>query len=128
MSSRRHIPLETKLAATLLQLGHVEYDHAKAMTAAQICSLYAFDHYPIRAVDGGPDEPWNLVPRLIRAHRDKTAKIDQPAIAKDRAIARREEEFRRRLLAKDRGEPRSQSRWPKRKMQSGRRFTGRGAE
>jgi hypothetical protein len=84
--SRTAPSLETKLAATLLALGHIPYEDAKQMTARQITSLYHFDHYPIRHTDGGPSEPWNLVPRLIAAHREKTAKVDQPAIAKDRNI------------------------------------------
>jgi hypothetical protein len=39
-----------------------------------------------------------------------------PQIAKTRRIGKAQEEFRARLLAKDRGEPRPPSRWPKRKM------------
>ena len=92
----------------------IPWEHAKAMTSDQIISLFHFDHYPIRAEAGGPALPWNLVPRLIRAHRRKTAKVDIPEIAKIRHVIAAEAEFRARLLAKDRGEPRPPSRWPKR--------------
>lgn len=90
MSKRAHISLETKLASALLALGHIPYLHAKLMTAAQIISLYDFDHYPIRKVDGGPDEPWNIVPLGIMEHRKKTAETDIPQIRKgDRLRAAR---------------------------------------
>lgn len=85
---RQHISLLTKLAATLLQLRGpdgeplIPYEHAKLMSAEQICSLYEFDHYPIRKADGGPDEPWNLQPLGIIAHRIKTAGRDKPELAK----------------------------------------------
>jgi hypothetical protein len=84
------------------------------MTSAQIISLFEFDHYPIRAEAGGPALPWNLVPRLIRAHRRKTAKIDIPEIAHIGRVQEAEAKFRARLLAKDKGEPAPRSRWPKR--------------
>jgi hypothetical protein len=55
------------------------------------------------------------VPRLIRAHRRKTAKRDLPEVAKIRQVTA-EAEFRTRLLAKDLGEPRRKSHWPKRSL------------
>jgi hypothetical protein len=54
------------------------------------------------------------VPRLIRAQRCKTAKRGLPEVAKIRRVTAAEAEFRARLLAKDLGEPRRKSRWPKR--------------
>lgn len=83
---RRKLSLKAKLAATLLKLGHIPYEHSKQMTADQIISLFHFDHWPIRHADGGPDEPWNLEPRLIADHREKTAVIDVPQIAKGKRI------------------------------------------
>ena len=82
MTGRAHINLTTKLASALLALGHIPYADAKLMTADQICSLYHFDHYPIRKADGGLDEPWNLQPLGIMDHRVKTAKKDKPELAK----------------------------------------------
>src|SRR5689334_2961452 len=67
---------------------------------------FEFDHYPIRAEAGGPELPWNLTPRLIRAHRRKTAKRDVPQIAKIKRVQAAEADFRARLLAKGHGLPR----------------------
>ncbi len=110
--------LSTKLAAALLQLRDdetgqplIEWRHAQNMSATQINSLFQFDHYPIRHEAGGPSEAWNLVPRMIREHRVKTAKIDVPQAAKIKRISREQEAFRQRLLAKDRGEEKPKSRW-----------------
>jgi len=74
VAGRKKISLEIKLAAALLTLGDIPYEDGKLMSARQICSLYHFDHYPILKVHDGPDQPWNLVPRLIRPHREKTKK------------------------------------------------------
>lgn len=92
--------LKTKLAAALLKLGDVPHEHAKQMTADQVICLYQFDHYPIRKCDGGPDEPWNLVPRLIKEHRTKTATIDQSQIAKGKRIRRKWAAHRQRMEVK----------------------------
>ena len=106
----------TQLASALLALGDIPHEHAAQMTAEQIISLYQFDHYPIRKSDGGPDEPWNMRPMLIAAHREKTAKIDQPAMTKDRAIGDAEVLHMLRMMAKAAGEPR-----PERKLKWWRR-------
>lgn len=116
--SRAHISLETKLAAALLALGHIPYEHAKLMTARQITSLYQFDHYPIRKDDNGPDEPWNIAPRLILAHRLKTSKFDRPQLAKADRLSDAQIAFRERLLATN-PQLKSAYRFPKgRKLQS----------
>lgn len=114
---RKRISDRTKLAAALLELGQVSFDDAKAMGRENFLSLYHFDHGH-RHAEGGSDEFWNLTPRLIPPHREKTRTIDMPAIAKGKRIRRANEDHARRLLAKDRGEPRPQSRWPKRKLVS----------
>lgn len=100
MSARAHIPLKEKLAAALSQMlrddGNgklvpiIPYDDAKQMTADQILSLFAWDHYPIRKVDGGADRHFNLVPRLIGEHRTKTATVDVPQMRKADRIRKRE--------------------------------------
>lgn len=118
--------LTTKLAAALLQMRDaggeriIPHDDAKKLTSAQIVSLFQFDHDPIRRTDGGPDEAWNLTPRLIRAHRIKTAKIDQPAMAKDRRIDDKWSAFTR-AMAEGRKLKRAVSSWPKRKLTGSRR-------
>lgn len=124
--TRRHLSVKTKLAAALLQVRDaqgdpfISWEHAKAMSADQIISLFHFDHYPLRHEAGGPDEPWNLVPTLIAEHRRKTAKIDVPEIAKIKRVTKAEEEFRRRVLAKVMGGdfPKTwgKRKWPKRSM------------
>lgn len=114
MSGRAHISLETKLASALLALGHVSYAHAKQMSARHILSLYQW-HHNIPHAEGGGDVFWNLQPELIAAHREKTATVDVPRIAKNKRLSAKHEEFRRRLLAKEPGvSVRPPSRWPKR--------------
>lgn len=50
--------------------------------------------------DPPANDPAHLVPRSKQAHREKTARQDVPAIAKTRRLAREQEDFRRRMLAK----------------------------
>lgn len=114
MAKRPHIPLKEQLAAALRDLmvpdgkgGYeraIPWEHTRNMTAGQIISLFHRDHHPIRKEMGGPDLHWNLQWRFLGDHRAKTAKIDQPAIAKSRRITAAETEFRQRLLAKAAGE------------------------
>lgn len=94
----------------------IPWDDSKLMTAAQIASLFQFDHYPIRHEAGGPAEPWNLVPRLIAAHRVKTAKIDIPEAGKIKRVSREQEEFRARMLKPRDQREQKRSKWPKRPM------------
>lgn len=110
MSKRPYIPLKTRLAAALCQMLRpnadgkwervIDYQSAKAMTEDQILSVFAWDHDPIPKHRDGPDEHWNLVPRPILEHREKTAKIDTPGAAKDKRVMARQEEFRRKMLAR----------------------------
>ena len=53
------------------------------MTADQVISLFQFDHdpHPHAAPFNGPSLHWNCTPRLILAHREKTATHDVPMIA-----------------------------------------------
>lgn len=112
----------TKLASALLQIkgddgqALIPWEDAKLMTAEQIISLFQWDHYPFRHEAGGPAEAWNLVPRFIREHREKTAKIDAPEIAKIKRISPAEEEFRQRLLTPRQDRQPKRSKWPKRPM------------
>jgi hypothetical protein len=119
---RKSLNLTTKLASALLAIRDhkgrplIEWEHAKLMSAAQIISLFEFDHWPIRHEAGGPDEPWNLFPRFIHEHRIKTAKIDVPEAAKIKRISKTEEEFRQRLLTPRQDRTPKRSKWPKRPM------------
>lgn len=120
MSPRRHITLKTKLASALLALGHVPYLDAKQMSADQLISLYQW-HHNMRHADDGTDHFSNLEPLLITAHREQTAKIDAPAMAKDRKIGRAVAAHQTRMVAKIQGEPKPPSRWAK-----GRKIASRG--
>jgi hypothetical protein len=76
----------TKTAAALMMLGHIPYNDAKQMTENQFLSLFEW-HHGIPKSEGGPDEFWNLTPLLRKAHRDRTAAIDVPRIAKNKRVA-----------------------------------------
>jgi len=99
--ARDHIPLKTQLAAALSQLAEIPYEHARAMSADQIISLFHRDHGIFHAW-GGADEHWNLRFRLIADHREKT-KIDVGIIAKAKRLTKAQEAFRARMLAKQTG-------------------------
>ncbi|UYO50282.1 HNH endonuclease [Rhodopseudomonas palustris] len=110
MAKRAHISVTTKLAAALLTIRRpnengelvpvIAFEEAQKLTAAQIISRFEFNHYPIPHALGGPDAPWNLEPLPKAEHRQITADVDIPRIAKVKKISKAEEEFRRRLLAK----------------------------
>jgi hypothetical protein len=98
---RAHISLKTKLAATLLNMLRSErtfagevwvpiipHEEAKTLTADEIIARFHFDHYPIPHAQGGPDEPWNLTPMPTFDHKEKTAKIDVPQIAKTKRVTK----------------------------------------
>lgn len=136
MSSRAHIPIKVRYAAALLQICEpgttvelIPYDHAKLMSADQIISLFHADHYPEPKADGGPDEPWNLMHRLIAAHREKTAKIDVPTIAKGKRLRRNRAEHQAVMAGEPIIRPRRKAKiaarvnpWPKgRKIESRRK-------
>jgi hypothetical protein len=130
MKPRKKLPLKTKLASALLQMVKpdeegrfvpvIPYEAAKTMTADQIIGHYQFDHGIHHAL-GGSDEPWNITPRPTKAHREKTAKIDIPAIAKTKRLSRVNEELQREVLAKPAGQkrrkrgkiPARKNPWPK---------------
>lgn len=95
--TRKHIGLKTKLAATLRELFRIPYDHAKLMSEDQVIALAHFDH-AIYHAQGGGDDHHNLTPMLIAGHREKTAKIDIPQIAKTKRLSKEHEEFQRRIL------------------------------
>lgn len=87
------------------------------MSEGHVLSLVQWDHYPRRKSEGGTDDFFNLVPRAILEHREKTAKIDIPEIAKNKRLDEEHREFQRRILLKGSGEPsKPPSRWPKRKF------------
>lgn len=116
---RKAVSLKSKLAAALRELAEIPMDHARQMTADQVISLFQFNHILLhRDHQHEPwvDDHWNIEPLLIKAHRERTAKIDVPQIAKTKRISQAHEEFRARLLQpRDQRLPR-QSKWPKRSL------------
>lgn len=110
---RKEPTLKDKLAAALREIAQIPMDHARLMTADQMLSLFQF-HHILYHTDSGIDEHWNLEPMLIRPHRERTAKIDVPQIARTRRISATEEEFRRRMLTPRDERPVKRSRIPSR--------------
>jgi hypothetical protein len=125
MKTKRKPPtMAEKLASALLEVQRLRGDpipreHAKLMHAEQICSLYQFDHDAGFACHGVDNHPTMLTPKLRPEHKEKTAKIDQPAIAKCDRREKAQEEFRAIVLAKSgQGEApaRKSSGWGSRKF------------
>lgn len=96
MTRRAKISDRTKLAATLCALFDIPWEHQCAMHEDQVLSLVHFDHHPRRKVDGGSDLFSNLRPLLIAGHREKTAEIDQPEIAKGKRLRESERQHQER--------------------------------
>ncbi len=105
MKPRRSPNLTEKLASTLLLLKVgdewlIPEPLRSTGSAKQICALIHFDHDPIPYANGGTTAPQNLTPRGIAQHREKTATVDLPRIAKGKRLERTHEEFRALLLRK----------------------------
>lgn len=118
--TRKHISLKTKLAAAICQL-FLTHDEAQALSEEQVLQLVAWDHYPIPHAEGGPDTHFNLTATLVPGHKEKTAKIDIPGIAKRKRISKTHEEFRQRLLTPRDERPPRTSRWGSRQFPSRRK-------
>lgn len=117
---RAYVSFKTKLAAAIASM-FLTHDEAKALSEDQVLSLVAWDHDPIPHTHDGPDVHFNLVPRLIPGHREKTAKIDVPMIAKTRRLSKEHEDFQRRLLKPRAERPVKKSRWGSRPFQKRRK-------
>lgn len=76
-------------------------------TAADICAAVDLHHWRDYHALGGTNEPQNLEPMLREDHRIETATKTIPQIAKTKRIRKKEEEFRRKILAKSGLEPES---------------------
>lgn len=128
--ARGYISLKTKLASALLTIvrpnaeGKLEpvipHEEAKGLSADEVISRFDFHHYPIPHAHGGPDEHWNLEPMPRSLHREITAKIDIPRIAKTKRLSKSQEEFRRKVMEKPCGAKREKTgNWPQgRKLRS----------
>jgi hypothetical protein len=119
VSGRGYIKLTDKLAAALRELFQIPYEHAKLMSAEQVLSLVQWNHIHYHADmkdDPDRDAHWNLEPMLIQTHRERTAKIDIPQIAKTKRISKQHEEFKRLMLTPRDERLERKSRWPSRKF------------
>lgn len=135
--SRKPIKLKTKLASALCHMlrpdehGHlvrvISHDEAKRLTEDEIIARFDWHHHPIPKAHGGPDVHWNLDPLPGDDHDEITAKVTVPTIAKGKRITVKQESFRQRLLAKDRGEPKPRSKWASRPLRSRNSFEKRAA-
>lgn len=137
MTTREHrkaIPLGVKLHAALLALGYsdeeivggaLEWDHCPAL-ALRFVDPETGEMTP------APNDPRYIRPMRKGEHAEKTfgrpattAGSDIGAAAKVRRITKQQEEARRRMLAKDAGEPRKKSgRIPSRGFPKRKRTTG----
>ena len=80
----------------------LDREWAKKQSAQQIIDrfnrLVEYDHWPIPVAWGGSNHPTNLTPLVKKAHRQKTAKFDAPAIAKVRRAKKKREKERAELM------------------------------
>jgi hypothetical protein len=104
----------------ILELEGVEYDREKVkrVEAGYVRSLFECDHYPVAVALGGTNHPSNLRHRLVAEHRLKTAKRDNPEIAKSVRLSKAHDEFMARVLAIKNGEPLGETRGRKSKFAS----------
>jgi hypothetical protein len=125
LRKRKHMPLGVKLAAALHQLGlfgvAVDFDHVPPL------ALRERDPATGRYT---PDEndPRYIVPMARLAHRAKTnggpvtcADGDIHKIAKAKRLAKKQAEFRARVLERPPREEKSKNRWPTQKFQTRRK-------
>lgn len=118
--TRKHISIKTKLAAAICQL-FLTHDEAVALSEDQVLLLVHWDHCPVPHAEGGPDAHFNLVAALVPGHREKTAKIDIPGIAKRKRITKAHQDFQRLMLTPRDQRPPRPSRWGKRPFPSQRK-------
>jgi hypothetical protein len=96
---RPHVNLKTKLASALCQMLQddgagklvrvISYEESKRLNEDEILARFDWHHYPIPKAHDGPDVHWNLEPIARAKHREITAKVDIPAIAKSKRIRAR---------------------------------------
>jgi hypothetical protein len=116
---RDYIPYRERLAAALACLlppmRRDELRRYKA-TADDVLSLFHFDHIELHALNGS-DAWWNLDPKMVGPHREKSRQ-DTAIVAKVKRLSAEHEDFRRRVLSPIKRASKPKSKWPKRKLQS----------
>ena len=116
----KHIPMIEKLGSALAdKLPREVRDQLRGerVPARQIVSMFTPDHLKLHAW-GGEDIWFNLDMRLRGPELKAKDATDTSRAAKADRIDRNNEDARRRLLARQRGEPKPRSRWGSRKIQS----------
>lgn len=84
MGSSRYIPFPEKVACLLVELLPNDLQrklYDEKADAQVILSMFEWDHYPKRHVDGGPNKWWNIRPLSPEDHKEKTRK-DKGELAK----------------------------------------------
>ena len=99
MAKRGHLSLKAKLACLIIEHFQIDRKHARLMHIDQLLGLIDYNHI-VPHTWTQDDDPANLEPLLRPEHRAVTAKRDIPRIAKAKRISKKEEDFRRRILAK----------------------------
>lgn len=107
---RKRPTLTEKLASALCQMVRfdeagravpvISHEEAKRLSPCQIIGRFDFDHAVVPHAEGGGNDPWNLVPRLRAEHREKTAKVDVPRIAKNKRLRAAQAAFAEAMEAK----------------------------
>lgn len=128
MAERAHISLLTKLAACIVQLGLVDRDAAKAMTAKAIVGMVDFDHIVLHALTRD-DHATNLRAMLRAEHREKS-RGDTTILAKCKRVSTQYElhcaEMRRKMIGTPPKQERPRKRWGSRKLGGGAKLRLRG--
>ena len=86
---RKPFSKDAKIAALASIVFDIPYEHQKDMHEDQVQMLLEW-HHNIRHAEGGTEHFSNAVPMLVAAHRERTAKIDVPEIAKNKRIRNKE--------------------------------------
>jgi len=113
---RGYIPYAEKLASLLGPKLGIGYEARKTMSAAEINARFDW-HHNIANADGGPDLHWNIEPIEREAHRERTAKIDVPRIAKGKRLRKSWGPWQE-AIAMGVKPPKKETRWPRRGLRS----------
>jgi len=114
---RSYVRLPEKLAATLAcLLPQAERDDLRnrRVPASEVISLFEFDHIVLHSF-GGSNFWFNLDPKLVQPHREKSKK-DTAIAAKAKRIDKKWTEFMSKVSARPKSE--KKHKWAKRKLQS----------
>ncbi len=118
MRPRKYIPLPEKLAAALACLLPQERRddlRARKIPASEILALFQWDHIILFSFDGS-DSWWNLDPKTVLEHRQKS-KADTSIVAKAKRIDKKWIPFTLAMAQGQKPSPKP-SRWPKRPFQN----------